>query len=341
MSVAVAPPKLDPPIAIFLARHGQAAADITALPSDASPRRYFRLNGVGQLLMDDRTDPVGFAAFIRLARHLTSLGLSAPRVLGADPAVGLALIEDFGTSTYGALLTSGHDEAALYALAIDTLVHLHSHPSATDVTVPAYDMKVLLEEVSRFSHWFVPAFRPDLDVADFDARFLALWTHALAPLDGHFNALVLRDFHIDNLMLLGDRQGIARCGLLDFQDGVRGAGEYDLMSLLQDARRDLAPGLEQAMLDRYLAAIPARCGSAADITQRYHLLAAQRHTRLAWQFLRLHKRDGKPGYLQFMPRVIRQMQASLTAADLPEIADFIDQTLPGWRDAGPAFSRIP
>lgn len=340
MTVLCAPTKLDPPIASFLARHGQAAAQVSALPGDASARRYFRLTDTGLLLMDDRTDPVGFAAFLRLARHLSSLGLSAPRVVGADPAVGLALIEDFGTATYGNLLTSGHDETELYELAIDALVHLHSQPTAIEVTVPAYDRAVLLEEVSRFSHWFVPAFRPDLDASVFDARFSRLWDTAFAPLDGQLNALVLRDFHIDNLMLLTDHQGVARCGLLDFQDGVRGAGEYDLMSLLQDARRDLAPGLEQAMLDRYLTAIPDRCGSADEILHRYHLLAAQRHTRLAGQFLRLCKRDGKPGYLAFMPRVMRQMQTALEAANLYDITDFIDQTLPGWRDAGPALSRM-
>ena len=340
MTVICAPAKLDPPIASFLARHGQADASVSALPGDASARRYFRLKDAELLLMDDRTDPVGFAAFLRLARHLASLGLSAPRVVGADPVVGLALIEDFGTATYGNLLKSGHDETELYALAIDTLVHLHSHFAATAVTVPDYDRSVLLDEVSRFSLWFIPAFQPDLDVAVFAARFTKLWDKALAPLDGQVNALVLRDFHIDNLMLLPDRQGVARCGLLDFQDGVRGVAEYDLMSLLQDARRDLAPGLEQAMLDRYLAAIPAHCGSADEILHRYHLMAAQRHTRLAGQFLRLYKRDGKPGYLAFMPRVMRQMQAALLAANLHEIAEFIDQTVPGWRDSGPALSRM-
>lgn len=336
MTTTAPPPA--PPIVTFLARHGHSDTSLTPLPSDASPRTYIRLNGADQLLMEDRTDPVGFAAFIRLARHLGSLGLSAPRVLGADPVVGLALIEDFGTATYGALLRDGHDETALYALAIDALVHLHSATHATNVTVPAYDLSVLLEEVSRFSHWFVPEFAPQVDIARFDATFSDLWRSALAPLTAAPKALVLRDFHIDNLMLLKDRAGVEACGLLDFQDAVTGPAEYDLMSLLQDARRDLAMGLEQAMLDRYLAAVPAHCGTANQILRRYHLSAAQRHTRLAGQFLRLNKRDGKPGYLKFMPRVMRQMQTALCDAELTDIADFIDTALPGWRDAGTRFA---
>ncbi|MEQ8307213.1 MAG: phosphotransferase [Hoeflea sp.] len=338
MTANLAP--LAPPAAIFLARHGLSDAELEPLPADASPRSYCRLPGQGQLLMEDRTDPVGYAAFIRLARHLRGLGLSAPRVLGSDPTVGLALIEDFGTDTYGRLLAQGHDEEALYELAVDALVHLHSHADAADVSVPAYDMNLLLEEVSRFSHWFVPELSSRMDIADFDASFQGMWIDALKPIEAAPRTLVLRDFHIDNLMLLEDRSGVAACGLLDFQDGVIGAGEYDLASLLQDARRDLAPGLEQKMLDRYLDTVPPSCGTRGEILHRYHLMAAQRHTRLMGQFIRLMRRDNKPGYLKFMPRVAAQMQAALDAAGLNRITDFLDAGLPGWRDAGKRLATL-
>lgn len=328
-----------PQIATFLAQHGHADARLDTLPSDASPRSYHRLIGAGRLLMEDRTDPVGFATFLRLAQHLTGLGLSAPQVFGADPTTGFALIEDFGTATYGTLLQAGHDETELYELAIDALVHLHTHPQATAVTVPAYDMEQFLQEISIFSEWFVPAIAPNVDIKRFDTAFRALWCKALAPVEDAPKSLVLLDFHIDNLMLLEGRAGVKACGLLDFQDGVLGAAEYDLMSLLQDARRDLADGLERDMLKRYLAAIPPSCGSPDEIMKRYNLLAAQRHTRIAGVFLRLNKRDGKRGYLQFMPRVLRQMQTALINADLSEIAELIDTNLPGWRDAGSTLGQ--
>jgi aminoglycoside/choline kinase family phosphotransferase len=340
MSMAGTLPRLEPPAAVFLARHGLSEAGLEPLPSDASPRSYCRVVGQGKLLMEDRTDPVGYGAFIRLARHLNSLGLSAPRIHGSDPAVGLALIEDFGAGTYGKLLADGHDETALYELAIDALVRLHSHPDGCEVMVPAYDLDMLIEEVSRFSHWFVPELDAEINIEEFDAGFCALWRQALAPLDDAPKTLVLRDFHIDNLMLLEDRPGFAACGLLDFQDGVAGAAEYDLASLLQDARRDLAPGLEHSMLERYLAAAPALCGTRDDILHRYHLLAAQRHTRLMGQFVRLMRRDGKAGYLTFMPRVASQMQKALTAAGLAGIADYLDTELPGWRDAGRRLATL-
>lgn len=328
---------VDPAFQIFLSRHGYGDAVLTPLPGDASARRYLRLAQAGLLLMEDRHDPVGFDAFVRLARHLRGLGLSAPKVLAAD--AGLALIEDFGAETYGVLLTQGADETALYELAIDALLHLHHAPLATQVEVPPYSSDMLLDEITVFSDWFVPALRPALPVADFDTRWRACWQQAFAPLEGHRPALVLRDFHIDNLMLLRDRAGIARCGLLDFQDGVVGAAEYDLVSLLQDARRDLAPGLEDQMLARYLASAPPHLGTRDEILRRYHLLGAQRHTRIAGLFLRLNQRDGKPGYLRFLPRVLGQMQTALDNAGLTEITAYLDTTLPGWRAAGPRLSQ--
>ena len=325
---------VDPAHQAFLCRHGHGDAMLEPLPGDASARRYLRLGHAGLLLMEDRHDPVSFDAFVRLARHLRALGLSAPQVQAADADAGLALIQDFGTDTYGALLGQGADEAALYELAIDVLLHLHRAPLATQVEVPRYGIDMLLDEITIFSDWFVPALRPDLPTDGFDAHWRRLWRRALAPMQGHYPALVLRDFHIDNLMLLRDRSGVARCGLLDFQDGALGAAEYDLVSLLQDARRDLAPGLEERMLARYLGTAPPHLGSHDDILHRYHLLGAQRHTRIAGLFLRLDQRDGKPGYLRFLPRVLGQMRTALENAGLTEITAYLDTTLPGWRTAG-------
>ena len=339
MNLALAPLQLEPPVATFLARHGHARASIAVLPGDASARRYLRLEGAGLLLMEDRTDPVGFAAFLRIARHLNTLGLSAPRVIGADPAVGLALIEDFGLTTYSAQLARGVDEEKLYRLATDALLHLHGHSLAADVTAPEYDLATLLDELSIFSQWFLGALRPDEDVAGFDQEFRTLWAKALEPLKNAPQTLVLRDFHVDNLMELEGRGGIQRCGLLDFQDAVLGPAEYDLVSLLQDARRDLSDGLEAKMLAHYIERAPEHAGGADTIAHRYHLLGAQRHTRIAGVFMRLAKRDGKPGYLTFMPRVLRQMQAAFAAAQLHEIKELIDKTIPEWRDAGAAIAK--
>ena len=315
----------------LLARHGLETAVLQPIAGDASPRAYFRLHGHGLILMQQPDDAAGFASWLRVARHLTALGLSAPQARDADIAAGVALIEDFGERTYTACLSAGDDETALYQLALDVLLHLHHEPRSGDIAQPPYDMQTLLREMDIFSAWFAPAVAPEgFDQAGFAEHFRSLWRQALAPVATRFETLVLRDFHVDNLMLLPERSGVRRCGLLDFQDAALGPCEYDLISLLQDARRDLAPGLETTLFSRYAANAPAHLGGQEAIRHRCALLAAQRHGRILGVFLRLWRRDGKPRYLAFLSRVARQFRTALQQAGLGEIQRFLDAELPGW-----------
>lgn len=331
---------LDERLRQFLAAQGRAHCEVQPLVADASARRYYRLEGAGLLLMDDGGDPEGFSAYGMLSRHLNALGLSAPRVVQADPEAGLALVEDFGEATYARCLSDGEDEAALYRLAVEALLHLHHAPKGNAVPRPAFDLGVYLDELTLFTDWFAPAIRPDLETDEFRNGFLDLWRQALVPVVGRAETLVLRDFHVDNLMLLSAREGVARCGLLDFQDGVPGPCEYDLVSLLQDARRDLSGGLEERMLVHYIDNAPVHLGAEQDIRRRYHLLGAQRHARILGVFLRLCRRDGKPRYLQFLPRVVTQFEAALDVAELTPIRAYLDAKLPGWGDKGRALASV-
>lgn len=328
---------LPPGAAGFLAAHGMEGVPVRGFVADASARRYFRLLGRDMLLMEDGQDPEGFAAYLQISEHLTGLGLSAPRVLKAQLAGCLALIEDFGDDTYARCLARGVDERALYRGAVEALLQLHHDARGGEIDRPVYDMAVHLDELSIFLQWFAPAVLADVDVEGFDAVWRALWAEALGPVAARHETLVLRDFHVDNLMLLDQRQGAARCGLLDFQDAVLGPCEYDLVSLLQDARRDLAVGLEREMLGHYCENAPASLGGAEAIRARYALLGAQRHARILGVFVRLCQRDGKPRYLGFLPRVLRQFQQALADAGLSEIASFLDAALPGWAAQAATF----
>lgn len=330
---------LEPSVWSFLAQHGFAGEQLLPIQGDASARSYFRLPGKGLLLMQDRDDPVALAAYLRLSRLLNSLGLSAPRVFGADPPHGLALVEDFGEGTYSACLQAGENEATLYRLAVDALLHLHHRQPGAGVSEPHYNLSTYLSELDIFSNWFAPAVEPTLDRDAFASRFRALWAPRLAPVAERADTIVLRDFHIGNLMLLRDRIGVASCGLLDFQDGVLGACEYDLVSLLQDARRDIHRGLEQELLNHYIENAPAWLGDAQDIRSRYLILGAQRHVRIAGVFVRLYLRDRKPRYLEFLPRVLRQVKQALEAAQLCEVTQFLDAELPDWQSKGVAFAE--
>lgn len=320
----------------LLTRNGLTPAACELLVADASPRRYFRLRAeadapLGFLLMEDPTDAERFAAWLRVGRHLRALGLSAPRIRDVDTAAGVALIEDFGEDSYAACLAAGEDESALYRLAVDALLRLHGDSRALDIAQPDYDMGVLLKELELFSDWFAPAVAPaTYSAQNFARQFFALWREALAPVANRFETLILRDFHIDNLMLLSGRNGVSRCGMLDFQDAFLGPREYDLVSLLQDARRDLSPGLEEEMFRYYVAAAPASLGDPDEIHRRYTLLGAQRHARILGIFTRLWQRDAKPRYLIFMWRVARQFRDAMRTANLRELENFLDTELPNW-----------
>lgn len=310
----------------FLARQGWADAAVTPLAADASFRSYHRVRrgGDGAVLMDAPPPKEDVRPFRAIDRRLIALGLSAPEILAEDVAQGFLLLEDFGDGTFTRLLAEGTDEAALYDLAVDALIALHRAPGAAEPMpghdLPAYDAARYLAEAALLPDWFLPAVGAPLS-GEARAGYDDAWRAALAALDGLPATLVLRDFHVDNLMRLPGRDGVAACGLLDFQDAVSGPAAYDLMSLLEDARRDIAPALAARGKARYLAAFPGLDGKA--FAAAWAVLAAQRHAKVIGIFTRLCVRDGKPQYLSHIPRVWRLLEAALAhPANAPVAAWF-------------------
>ena len=206
--------------------------------------------------------------------------------------------------------------------AIDALVALHAKPPGP---FEPYDMAVYQREVALLTEWYAPAAGLAVDAE----AFTAAWDEALAPMLARQQpgVTVLRDYHAENIMLLpGGAQG-----LIDFQDALVGHPAYDLVSLLQDARRDVSPALERAMLDRYLAQVDAGADFAAD----YARLGAQRNAKIVGIFTRLWKRDGKPRYLGMIPRVWQALERDLAHPALAPVAAWFDANIPReLRDAG-------
>ena len=297
-------------IRAFLAATPWRDARRDPLPADASFRRYERLIGGPSpaLLMDAPPAEEDVRPFVRISRHLVRLGLSAPAIHAADEARGLLVIEDFGDHTYTRLLADGAEETALYELATDTLIALHQAPDAAAVGAPPYDFDAYWAEAQLLTDWFLPAMDATPDQRAVEA-YEAVWQALLPLASGVPKTLVLRDFHIDNLMALPDRDGIRRCGLLDFQDALIGPVAYDMVSLLHDARRDVPAAVKRAMTARYLAAFPQLDPSA--FAAAAAMLSAQRNCKIIGIFTRLSRRDGKPGYLGHIPRVWRLLEADL------------------------------
>jgi aminoglycoside/choline kinase family phosphotransferase len=313
----------------FLAGQGWDGAPRTALPADASFRRYYRVTGGkgSALLMDAPPDREDIRSYVTVARLLRRLGLSAPAILGMDAPNGLLLIEDFGDDTYTALLGRGGDERVLYELAVDVLIQLHRRFAPADGSkIPPYDDRRLLAEAALLTDWFLPAATGATVTAAARGEYLDLWQSLFAVARATPDTLVLRDYHIDNLMLITGRTGVASCGVLDFQDAVIGPRSYDLVSLLEDARRDIAPGLAAALYARYLDAFPDLDRTA--FAASYAVLGAQRNAKIVGIFTRLCVRDGKRGYLRHIPRVWRLLEADLKHPALGAMRAWFDRAVP-------------
>lgn len=322
----------------FLERAGWPKARRENLAGDASFRRYERvyLADDHAVLMDAPPPHEDIRPFMAVTQHLEAAGFSAPHIIGADIEAGFLLLEDLGDDRYSRVVA--HDatrELSLYEAAVDALVALHGKPVPRELAVagdhfhrlPDYDETLLLREVSLLTDWYLPALHKAPVAAGERREFHNLWRDVIRHLDTKNPVLVLRDYHADNLMWLADRDGLARVGMLDYQDAVIGHAAYDLVSLLQDARRDVSPALEAAMIDRYLAA-SAQAGRRFDeaaFRTSYGILGAQRNIKIIGIFMRLCVRDGKAAYLDMIPRVWALLERDLAIPELAGIARWLDR----------------
>ncbi len=315
-------------IEAFLARHGWGEAARAALAGDASFRRYERLelDGTPAVLMNAAPPEEDVRPFVAIARHLAGLGYSAPAILGTDEAAGLLLLEDLGDALYTQLLAGVHapTEMTLYGPAIALLADLHRHPPPA--ATPPYDQAALLKEADLLVDWYIPHQRGGGPDAGLRAEYEALWRGVLPRSETADPVLVLRDYHADNLIWLPERTGLARVGLLDFQDALAGSPAYDLVSLLEDARRDVAPATAEAGIAAYLAARPELDATA--FRAAYAILGAQRNCKIIGIFTRLCVRDAKPAYLDYLPRVWRLLGGDLAHPSLADLHDWMMREIP-------------
>ena len=323
------PPPADIPegAAAFLAAHGWAGASISPLAGDASFRRYFRVTDGSRsaVLMDAPPPHEDTAPFVAMARWLEERAFLAPTILALDEERGLVLLTDLGDVRMRETADKGGDEPALYGGAVDLLIDLARHPVGP---LAPYNRATMQREAALFTQWYCPAVDLSVDTEGYAKAWDAVLDHALSAEP----VTVLRDYHAENLMLVGPNEsGARRLGLLDFQDALAGHPAYDLVSLLQDARRDVDPNLEEAMLTRYRAAT----GAGDDFMRAYHVLGAQRNAKIVGIFTRLWKRDGKPRYAGLCPRVWTYLERDLTYPVLGPVARWFDDNVPPERRGDP------
>ncbi len=340
----------------FLDQAGFADAKRRHMAGDASIRSYARLirEGTSFILMNSPRRPDGppiydgkpYSAavhlaedvkpFVAIAGGLRAHGFSAPEIHHADLESGFLITEDFGAACF----FEGDPPRPIpdrYEAAVDMLAELHRQPLpevlplAPDVNyrIPPFDTDALLVEIGLMPEWYLPD-RGVMLRDDLRSEFVAIWRELLQRPASAAKTWVLRDFHSPNLIWLGQRSGIARVGVIDFQDAVLGPAAYDLVSLLQDARLDVPEALELALLSRYIKARRAADQSfdAGEFAANYAIMSAQRNTRLLGTFARLNRRDGKPQYLRHQPRIWTYLSRSLAHPALSSIKDWYAANVP-------------
>jgi tRNA threonylcarbamoyl adenosine modification protein YjeE len=341
----------------LLVHAGWAEARAMPLSGDASTRRYLRLarEGGTALLMDAPRQPDGppirdgmpysriahlaeeVRPFVAIARHLRSMGLSAPEILDTDIDAGLLLIEDLGDRVYGAEIAQGADMPTLWRAAVDALLVLHRAPLPGPLpvgdgsfhSVPAFDHAAMRIEAELLLDWYLPTLHGQPTADSTRQSFLADWQPVFDEIARRPRSLALRDYHSPNLIVLDNRAGTARVGIIDFQDALIAHPAYDLVSLLQDARLDVPADIEAELLSCYLDHAAGERGfDRAQFERAYRALGAQRNTKILGIFARLAKRDGKSRYLAHSPRIWRYLARDLAHPDLAGLRAWSDHDIP-------------
>jgi aminoglycoside/choline kinase family phosphotransferase len=319
-------------IAAFLARHRFGAARATPLARDASFRGYLRLTGGPRpAVLMDAPAPEDIRPFLRVAEHLAGIGISVPEIIAANETAGLVLEEDLGDGVFPALLSSDN-ERALFDAAMDLLVANQRAPAPG--WLPAWDAAAMRETaIGTLLDWWWPAMfgtqAPDAARRDFAASL----NDMLAPIENGPRCFVHRDFFAGNLFWLPERQGVRRVGVIDFQGAALGHPAYDLLSLVQDARREISPVLAERAVQRYLAARPEI--EPNGFRMAYAACAVQRHLRVAAQWVRLARRDGRPQYLVYGPRTWSLLDVALRDPVAAPVAAALARWIPPERRGNP------
>ena len=304
---------------IFLKKNGISIIGLTPVVQDASSRKYFRLENKDNLLiMDSKLSENNNERFISISNFLNKINLSAPKVFDFDKKKGLLLIEDMGKRTFSEALKNNISETFLYKKAIDTLITLHKNHIPRNI--PYYSEDILISEVNLFIEWFCPSIGLKL-TQEAITSWKKIWKDYLNPLTIRNNAMVLRDFHADNLFWLPDRLKEKQVGIIDFQDALVGHIAYDLSSLLQDVRRNVSNKTRKIAIEYFIE--KSGITDKRNFIRHYRILTAQRNAKIAGIFVRLAKRDGKTSYLSMVDKAVRLFKDAAKEAELLEILSWL------------------
>lgn len=283
-----------------------------SMQGDAGLRKYFRLlvGGKSYIVMDCPPSYASVEPFIYIAEHLQQINARAPKIIHSDVLKGFLILEDFGNISVKDYLNgciSQEEIKEIYSKIMDLLVFIQAKKAPESLV--NYDIELLKSELDLFTDWYIP-YKIDRSLTQDEFEdFRVIWEKALSSLVSLSKTIVLRDYHAENMMYLSGKEGINNLGLLDFQDALLGCPVYDVVSMLEDARIEVPRALALEMLGYFAE----KKGLAyEDILLNYHILGAQRNSRILGVFARKFKRDNDNRYLQYIPLVLKYLEYDLS-----------------------------
>ncbi|MFZ4541344.1 MAG: aminoglycoside phosphotransferase family protein [Rickettsiales bacterium] len=329
----------------FLNRIGWKGAERRMLAGDASFRRYERVHFDDRIavLMDAPPPWEDVRPFIAVTDVLGQCGVTVPTIIAQDEGQGFLLLEDLGDVSFTRLLKAEPKrESEIYSLATDALIVINlasqAMPVSLATSVPPYDMAVYLREAALFAEWFLPQIHGIEKAMALREEYLEIWREILTKAQLKQSCLVHRDYHADNLFWLEGREDYHAVGMIDYQDALWGDPAYDLASLLEDARRDVAETAVAECFARYSTAVGE---NAQAFAARFSIIAAQRNAKIIGIFSRLCVRDGKANYLDYLPRVWGHFTGDLAHPMMKPLKKFVDTHVPvEWRGSFSANTEL-
>lgn len=311
----------------FLKQHQWDDVMRTPIVGDCSFRSYERLKKITgeQCILMDAPPPENVQPFISVSQLFEEAELSSPHILAKDEKNGFLLLEDLKNDSFTKKLAENNRlELELYKHAIEACCLLQQHQGKH--TLVPYSEKKLIEELQLFTDWYLPHLNSQLtDVQK--TSFVSLWKEQLFPLLDHTTQVIVhRDYHADNLFWLPERTNAQQVGIIDYQDAVIGHPAYDVVSLLEDARRDVSPTTVKEVLEHYISLSPNIDHN--QFMQDYAIIGAQRNLKITGIFARMDKRSNKPEYLNYLPRVLDHIAHDLSHPTLSPLVEWLKKHTP-------------
>ena len=313
----------------FLKKNGIRDYSIKPIPSDASFRKYNRIinkKGGQHILVISPKSKVDNVGFIKVSKIFKKINLSVPEIISYDERKNMFLLEDFGDNTFNKYIKIGYNEEKLYDLALKVLLHIKKKSPVYLNKLPQYSSDLFIKEFKLFLKWYWPLIYKKKPNKKIVSSIMKIWKELLSKNLKTTKVITHRDFHIDNLFFLKKRNGLKACGIIDFQDAVIGPSSYDLLSLLEDARRKVKGSVVKKIYNKYLSSLNKY--DATNFNKEYITLAANRHIKVIGIFSRLFVRDKKKIYIKHIPRVWKMLEQNLEDPTLYDLRLWFDEYFP-------------